>query len=562
MYNKYTKRLIEVFFLLSVIIACVASVCVGKYFATDTTSLYQNTLDDLSSGWQYQTDTGRREVSDLPTTVKFNREDGNIPESLTLYYQLPDELPRNPCLEFISQQTSVEVFVEDQLIFTYGVNSNAPVGKLLGNSRNVIILPNDAGGKEISVRLVSPYSPDIYRLRMITLGNRSEILYRFMYANIGLLVFCVMSLFFCIMILFVVIFFKIKKVDLGGLSFVSFALFVFLSTAWIITDSNILQLMTSKFALVYFISHMTFMLLPIPLMLFLRQSISHGKKTCNALSAMYLLGFFLRIGLFFGGIAELETTLFITHIMLGIGAVTGCILLIKEWRLQRDKTSLMFLIGFIAMACCLVVSLLVFFFAIEPSYSLYFQIMLTIMMVAMMYRIISQIQTMATQGIKARVYHEMAYLDALTNLSNRLAFEDEMMSIQEKPECYTLTLVIFDIDKLKYVNDNYGHGAGDQLIKCAADCIQQKFALIGKCYRIGGDEFAVILKDFSEQSLEKVLEEFKAMTAEAESGNPEKLSVSAGYATGTAEGDNFAYHLFNEADQQMYRHKRKTYACV
>lgn len=556
MNNRYKNRIIGALFLLSILTACVASVFIGRNLSADTTTIWEYSLRDLSHGWQYQTDAGRQDIPELPARVKSRDITDKEASCLTLYYRLPEDLPKTPCLEFVSQQTSVEVFIDDQTIYTYGVYNNVPVGNLLGNARNVIPLPSDAGGKEIAIRLASPYSTNTYRLGMITLGNRSEILYRFVCSNIDLAAFCIMSFFFCIMILFVVIFFKIKKVELGGLSFVSFA---FLSTAWIMTDSSILQLVTSRFALVYFISHMTFMLLPVSLMMLLRQTISRGKKWCNALCMMYLLGFFLRVGLFFGGVANLEKTLLITHIMFGIGAIAGCILLAREWRLQRDKTSLVFLIGFIALACCLAISLLVFFLAIEPNYSIYFRIMLSIMMVAMMYRIISQIQAMATEGIKAQVYHEMAYLDALTNLSNRLAFEDQMRTIQEKPECHTLTLVMFDINRLKYVNDHYGHGAGDQLIKCAADCIQQKFAPIGKCYRIGGDEFAVILKDFSEQSLEKVLDEFQEMTKNAESGNPEGLSVSAGYADGPAEGDNFAYHLFNKADQQMYRHKRKMY---
>ena len=210
------------------------------------------------------------------------------------------------------------------------------------------------------------------------------------------------------------------------------------------------------------------------------------------------------------------------------------------------------------MVVCLIISLLVFFIALDLNYAIYFRIMLLLMMIAMFYRTISRLEAMVKKGIEAHTYHQMAYIDALTNLYNRTAFEERMKSLQKERECYTLTFVIFDINRLKHVNDTYGHSAGDQLIKCAADCISEKFAHIGTCYRIGGDEFVVILMDFSEKSLEKIMEEFQEYVAQANPGNPEGLSVAADYATGPASGDNFAYILFNEADKRMYIQKEKT----
>lgn len=555
MNSKYTKRLVESFFFISIIAACMIAVFVGNNFAADNTSVHRDPLQTLSFGWQYEGNAGREEIVSLPTTVKLSAGS----ESLTMYYQLPDNLPKNSCLEFISQQTSVEAAIDGQLIYTYGVNSNAPVGKLLGNSRNVIILPDDAGGKEIVIRLASPYSPDTYRLSTITLGSRAEILYRFVQSCIGLTVFSLLSVFFCLMVLFLAVFFRVKRVAIDSLSIVLFALFILLSTIWVITDSNILQLLTSNFPLVYFVSHLAFMLFPVPLILFLRQTTRYGHRWYSMLGVMYLVGFSLRIGLFFGGIADLESSLPITHVMMGLGAIIGCVQLAKEWQLYHDKTTFMFLIGFVALGLCLVISLLAFFLGPEPNYSIYFRIMLTVMMVAMLYRIILQLEVMAKKGIEAQVYQELAYIDVLTKLANRLAFEERMQSIQKNPKCDMLTIVVLDINRLKHVNDTYGHSAGDNLIQYAADHIRSTLGRVGKCYRIGGDEFAVILEDFSEQSLKMILQEFQESVAAADPGNPDGLSVSVGYASETEKGDNFAYRLLEKADQAMYVQKEASH---
>ena len=55
--------------------------------------------------------------------------------------------------------------------------------------------------------------------------------------------------------------------------------------------------------------------------------------------------------------------------------------------------------------------------------------------------------------------------------------------------------ISIDLNGLKRVNDTYGHVAGDELIRAAADCMKNSFNEYGKIYRIGGDEFAVIITE-------------------------------------------------------------------
>ena len=91
--------------------------------------------------------------------------------------------------------------------------------------------------------------------------------------------------------------------------------------------------------------------------------------------------------------------------------------------------------------------------------------------------------------------HDVATTDALTGLENRLAFDEILKTIsQEDAEAGTWTMVLMDVNGLKYANDTFGHQAGDALIVAAGNAIKSAYGATGNCFRIGGDEFAVVTR--------------------------------------------------------------------
>ena len=98
---------------------------------------------------------------------------------------------------------------------------------------------------------------------------------------------------------------------------------------------------------------------------------------------------------------------------------------------------------------------------------------------------------------KLRVMNEhlqdVATTDSLTGLENRLAFDALLDTInQEDSKEDSWTMFLMDVNGLKYANDTFGHQAGDELIVAAAKAIKNTYGTSGNCFRIGGDEFAVI----------------------------------------------------------------------
>lgn len=88
----------------------------------------------------------------------------------------------------------------------------------------------------------------------------------------------------------------------------------------------------------------------------------------------------------------------------------------------------------------------------------------------------------------------IATVDSLTGLGNRYSFDACLNDIysDDKLSSKNYTMLMCDVNGLKYVNDTFGHDAGDELIKAAGDVINAVYGDCGYCFRIGGDEFTII----------------------------------------------------------------------
>ena len=151
--------------------------------------------------------------------------------------------------------------------------------------------------------------------------------------------------------------------------------------------------------------------------------------------------------------------------------------------------------------------------------------------------------------------------DELTGLGNRRAFEQELRLIESNPGAYDdAVLVMLDLNGLKVVNDTYGHSVGDELIATAAMCITETIGSGCKCFRIGGDEFTVILHDYT-GSVSLRLAEMRRWIAEYNRNHTYKLSIAHGESTlrYLSGGYRTISDWKQDADINMYNDKRRSY---
>lgn len=145
----------------------------------------------------------------------------------------------------------------------------------------------------------------------------------------------------------------------------------------------------------------------------------------------------------------------------------------------------------------------------------------------------------------------LAYWDVLTELGNRAAFS-KMLS--EYGQMMNIACVVFDINNLKMCNDRYGHSEGDKMIVDTAECIKSAFGSIGDCFRIGGDEFSVLIQNKEEKELLEAIEQLNELISEKNYQRKMPVSIAYGYAMREGTEEDME-HLFNRSDERMYEMK-------
>lgn len=152
-----------------------------------------------------------------------------------------------------------------------------------------------------------------------------------------------------------------------------------------------------------------------------------------------------------------------------------------------------------------------------------------------------------------------AYRDVLTGSLNINAYYEEVNHLEEQIHFSNAEFAVgvFDINDLKKTNDTYGHSAGDKLIINSYNLI---FRIFRKhlIYRIGGDEFAVIMKQCSFEECEQLIHDFKNAIVKRNSNlstDEKEIHVACGLAWYDSEADLTYTDVFNRADQKMYENK-------
>jgi diguanylate cyclase (GGDEF)-like protein len=157
---------------------------------------------------------------------------------------------------------------------------------------------------------------------------------------------------------------------------------------------------------------------------------------------------------------------------------------------------------------------------------------------------------------------QISYLDAVTEVSNRRSFEEEL-TMEWRRSTRTgsrLSLLMIDIDNFKAFNDNAGHQAGDACLKKVAAVIDEGVRRAGDVVsRYGGEEFAVLLPDTDLTGASALAERIRASVEERNIFHPathKAVTVSIGVATASGRDDGEPSQLVRAADAALYKAKR------
>ena len=155
---------------------------------------------------------------------------------------------------------------------------------------------------------------------------------------------------------------------------------------------------------------------------------------------------------------------------------------------------------------------------------------------------------------------QLATLDELTMISNRrgflsLADHSQKLCCRKK---LPMAVILFDLDKFKPINDEYGHHEGDFVLGRFAEVMQQVFRESDVIGRLGGDEFVVMLTDSDQEQINNILNRFKQAITETNQAidKPYNIEFSAGVASFAYDTDKSLEEMIEQADAAMYAQKQ------
>ncbi|MGE4584538.1 MAG: GGDEF domain-containing protein [Sphaerochaeta sp.] len=143
--------------------------------------------------------------------------------------------------------------------------------------------------------------------------------------------------------------------------------------------------------------------------------------------------------------------------------------------------------------------------------------------------------------------------DLQTKVRNREAFEQEMISLgHEKRD---VAMIMVDVNNLKQTNDTWGHQEGDSLLHAVASLLAKLYEPEGKVFRIGGDEFCVLLPLPRKRKIEQDIIRLEKRLEEENKGRVHPINIAYGCAISNQQQEVSLPMTFNLADDAMYRNK-------
>jgi diguanylate cyclase (GGDEF)-like protein len=159
---------------------------------------------------------------------------------------------------------------------------------------------------------------------------------------------------------------------------------------------------------------------------------------------------------------------------------------------------------------------------------------------------------------RAEISHRSASIvDPLTGLLNRQGLPDRFEELRQQAlvTAAPITVVLFDLDHFKRVNDLHGHDIGDRLLWEVAAAVRRTLRTFELVYRMGGEEFLVLLPGMAEWEGENVAQQLRLAINGLES--PGGAEVTASFGVSGAEGEEIDFErLYRRADEALYEAKR------
>lgn len=485
--------------------------------------------------------------------VTADGESANI-KNLNRYDSIYNTVPQveTDSMIFINlRYTNVTVYMDDEQVYQSEAEYFPFTGKAPGTYNiKIYITPQDVG-KTIRIDIQSPYTDRTARINNAVVGDVENVTK----TQINTRMFDYLSSLISIFIgaVFMILYLPLRKLGENVKAILYLGLFAFNMGAFTLFDGGMLQVLYNHEAFIHTLAEMFMTLVVLPLLMYLqRQYQGISKIEFIVVGIISILNIIICAVLNMTGILDYHETTRLIHVVF----VLAIFLILKSLIRARREKQYMHIIGMGAVIVGSILDMVLWSFTTMNSTTFFTKIALIAFLCCEAVQFVVNYLLHQNEVARKSFVHELAYKDGLTGLLNRTSYEEELQQYRDTNSLPKL-VAFFDINRLKTMNDTYGHNVGDELITKVSDAITAEFAPHGKCFRIGGDEFVFIAKD-NVHNVEKLKENvMERLDGEHIDQAPEfKISVAIGYVT---YYDTFVSidEMVDLADQLMYRNKRQ-----
>lgn len=486
-------------------------------------------------------------------------------DRITMQRQLPGDWENiiEGVLRLHIRQTSVNIYIDDELIYEYGsdrVNQN----KTVGSGFQFINFPDKYKGKSIKIELYVSENHALARfdsIRIYEWENAYRVLLTENRLPMFLGSFLVIFGLSTVMITTFAVLQSRKYIRIFCISAFSICMGL-----WTLAYYNVILIYSIPLYSVSLIEYMALYLAPLPLIIYMHKNVKNLKN--KILKAIYWMLFTVQmvfdvviLTLHTKDIVHCAAVLKYFQILIICHLIYFTLILIISLK-TSGRLNRFYLVGMLIIAGCTGYDLVIYYynrylgdtFLTLKGVS---AIGVMIFIFILIYTFYANLTEKMMKETERNSLIKSAYTDELTQLFNRRYCSEYMQKIQVEgiPE---YTVVCFDLNNLKITNDTYGHAKGDLLIQSAADVLLETFKEHGIVGRMGGDEFIAILMDSCKETIEVLINKFLANIGRKNQEIADlHLSIAYGYALSNESEEKNIEKVYQIADDRMYKNKRQ-----
>ena len=414
-----------------------------------------------------------------------------------------------------------------------------------------ISMPKNCKGKTLEVEILPLLNTNIeYGLPDIKFGDFTPMLQKTFNSDIphNIVIVLCMLLGICA-ILF-------STATLNGSDYlegITIGIFSLLFALYLLTETKLNVYYIGNPYYIYLLNYITFSLLPISMLGFMKERmLARERHICRWLIRIELVLFVIEMFLHFFGILDMREVIAVIHLIYFL-EIFAFIFFLSFMKDKKKRRTLVIQLMPIIFGMILDGTIYWLHLGIGKNDATFTIFGVIIFLIVELMHVASSSVSVYTESIRSKLYRQMAYVDEMTNTGNRRSYEKEIDKIVSREKRYkTLTVVSLDVNNLKFVNDHYGHAAGDLLISNVSQIIMDVVGDHGSVFRTGGDEFFIFLYDTSPEEFQTMVHKTEEKIQFFNETNGFRMSIAIGMVTIT---DNLILEAVKEADRKMYINK-------